>query len=231
MIRGADVTVLDFLERQRLMFSDEEMDRIRQMVVFVAGAGGLGSHQALELQRIGVRKIYLTDSDRVELSNLNRQILYGTGDLGEMKAPSAKDRLDAFGLGTEIVAWTERITTATNLPDDVQLILCALDNFESRFALEQVAERQGIPLVHGGVQAFYGQITTIVPGRTPALKEIIGEVFPDATARATFSPVVSIIAALQVIEGVKVLLGHGDTLVNRLLMMDLTDYSVEVLEL
>lgn len=225
------MTVLDFLERQRLMFSDEEMDRIRQIVVFVAGAGGLGSHQSLELQRIGVRKIYLTDSDRIELSNLNRQVLYGTGDLGEMKASSAKDRLDAFGLGTEIVAWTERITAATNLPGDVQLVLCALDNFESRFALEQVAERQGIPLVHGGVQAFYGQITTIVPGRTPALKEIIGEVFPDATARATFSPVVSIIAALQVIEGVKVLLGHGDTLVNRLLMMDLTDYSVEVLEL
>lgn len=230
-MRGADVTLLNFLERQRLMFSDEEMDRIGRMVVFVAGAGGLGSHQALELQRIGVRKIYLTDPDRVELSNLNRQILYGVGDLGGLKAPAAKDRLDAFGLGTEIVAWTERITEETAVPGDVQLILCALDNFESRLALEQVAERQNIPLVHGGVQALYGQITTIIPGRTPALKEIMGKVFPRAAPRPTFSPVVSIIAALQVVEGVKILLGQRDNLVNRLLMMDLTDYSVEVIEL
>lgn len=221
----------DFLERQRLMFTEDEMERIRRAVVFVAGAGGLGSHQALELQRIGVKKIYLTDSDRVELSNLNRQVLYGTDDIGSLKAPRAKDMLDEFGLGTEIEAWTERITEATVLPPDVQLILCALDNFDSRYALERVAERQGIPLVHGGVQELYGQITTIVPGRTPALRDILSEVFPTGTARATFSPVVSIIAALQVVEGIKVLLDRDDTLINRLLVMDLTDYSVEVVDL
>lgn len=206
------------------------MDRIRQMVVFVAGAGGLGSHQSVELQRIGVRKIYITDPDRIEPTNLNRQVLYGAGDLGKLKAPLAKDRLDGFGMETEIVAWTERITEETVLPDDVQLVLCALDNFESRFALEKAAVHRKVPLVHGGVRSLFGQITTIIPGQTPALKEIVGEVFPKLTSQPAFSPVVSIVASLQVIEGVKVLLNHAGTLVNRLLIMDLTDYSVEVVE-
>lgn len=231
-MKEAARTRLDFLERQRPMFTAQEMDRIRQMVVFIAGAGGLGSHQALELQRIGVRKIYLTDSDRIELSNLNRQVLYGADDLGALKAPRAKERLDDFALGTEIEAWTEHVTESTVLPEDVQLILCALDNFESRYALERVAERQGLPLVHGGVMALSGQITTIVPGATPALREIIGEVFPKTNApRPTLSPVVSMIASLQVVEGIKVLLGRDGTLVNRLLILDLDTYSVEVVDL
>lgn len=220
-----------FFDRQKSMFSSDEMDRIRQTVVFIAGAGGLGSHQAVELQRIGVRKIYITDPDRVEPTNLNRQVLYGAGDLGKLKAPMAKDRLDGFGLGTEIVAWTERIDEETVLPADVQLVLCALDNFESRFALEKAAMRQGIPLVHGGVRALSGQITTIIPGKTPSLKEIVGEVFPKMSSQPAFSPVVSIVASLQVVEGVKVLLGHTGNLSNRLLILDLADYSVVLVDL
>lgn len=219
-----------FFDRQKPMFTSDEMERIRQLVVFVAGAGGLGSHQSVELQRIGVRKIYLTDPDRIDPTNLNRQVLYGAGDLGKLKAPLAKDRLDDYGLGTEIVAWTERIEDETILPDDVQLVLCALDNFESRFALEKAAMHRGVPLVHGGVQALYGQITTIIPGKTPALKEIVGEAFPVANPRPAFSPVVSIIASLQVVEGVKVVLDRNGTLVNRLLILDLTDYSMEIVE-
>lgn len=213
------------------MFDDAEMDKIHNMVVYIAGAGGLGTHQALELQRIGVKKIYLVDSDRVEISNLNRQILYGRKDLGEYKAKRSKEVLDDFELGTEIVAYTQRITAKTVIPPDVQVIFDAFDSFESRLALEDLAQKYNLPLIHGGVQSCYGQVTTIIPGKTRRLREIVGELSVEELAKPTYSPVVSLIASLQVIEGVKVLLDRSDTLVNRLLILELRDYSMEIMEL
>lgn len=211
------------------MFTTEEWRKIRELVVMVAGAGGLGTHQTVELQRIGVKKIYLFDPDRVEPSNLNRQILYGSGDLGEPKVERAEDMLEGFALGTEVVIRQERVTDETEVPSDVQLLFCALDNFESRFALGRLAQKYGLPLVHGGVEAWYGQVTTFIPGKTRTFEELVGEVFTQGLTKQAFSPVVSLVAALQVIEGLKVLLGRPDTLAGRLLVVDLRDYSLSLL--
>ncbi|MBM7623367.1 HesA/MoeB/ThiF family protein [Sporohalobacter salinus] len=222
---------MDFLQRQKLMFSKEELKEISGLTVLIAGAGGLGTHQVIELQRAGVKKIYLIDSDKIEISNLNRQVLYGRDDIGEFKAIKAKEILDDFKLGTKIVAITKRVTEDTEIPSDVDLIFDALDNFESRYELEKLAAKYKLPLIHGGVSSWYGQITTIIPDKTSSLKEIIGSEQSKAKEIPVFSPVVSVIASLQVIEGFKVILNKEDTLINKLLIIDLSDYSLSEIEI
>ncbi|WP_027340677.1 HesA/MoeB/ThiF family protein [Halonatronum saccharophilum] len=222
---------MEFLERQSLIFDSEEMDKITNATVLIGGVGGLGTHQALELQRVGVKKIYLIDYDRVGLSNLNRQILYGREDIGAPKVDKAKELLDSFGLGTEIITLEGKITKSMDLPPDVDIIFDALDNFEARLDLEEVATRYDLPLVHGGIEAWSGQITTIIPGRTVTLKELLGGRFRPKRKIPVFSPPVAIVASLQVIEGIKVLLGQEDILANKLLIVDLKDYSLEKIQL
>ncbi|MCK8826773.1 HesA/MoeB/ThiF family protein [Natroniella acetigena] len=223
---------MDFLERQTEMFKINELEKLINSTILIAGAGGLGTHQALELQRIGIKKIYLMDYDRIELSNLNRQVLYGRADIGEFKAVKAKEVLDAFDLGTEIVAITDKIDQETELPLDVDLIMDALDNFEARFNLSQLACEYELPLIHGGISSWYGQLTTIIPGETPTLQEIFEEQIAQTREKVqAFSPVVAMVACLQVLEAVKVLLGKDETLANKLLFVDGKDNSIEKVDL
>ncbi|MFW5787977.1 MAG: HesA/MoeB/ThiF family protein, partial [Halanaerobiales bacterium] len=124
------------------MFSEKEYNKIRGMTAFVAGAGGLGTHQILELQRTGVKKIYLLDYDRIVASNLNRQILYGSGDIGKYKAERAKEVLDSFALGTEIVQINEKLSNDYTIPEDVDIVFDAFDNFEARFILDDLVQKR-----------------------------------------------------------------------------------------
>jgi len=222
---------MDFLLRQQPMFTTEEMEQIANLTVLIAGVGGLGTHQALQLQRIGVEKIYLVDPDKIEATNLNRQILYGRDDLGRIKAIRAKEVLDGFGLGTEVVAIPDRIDEEFEIPVDVDLVCDALDNFASRYILEERARVSGLPLIHGGVHSWYGQITTIIPGMTSSLRDLLGGKEEGKEIIPAFSPVVSILASLQVIETIKVALNRDDILANRLLMVDLIDYSLTEIEI
>ena len=222
--------MMNYWQRQEYMFSDQEKEIIEDMVVFVGGAGGLGTHQAVELQRIGVKKIYLIDRDVIEATNLNRQILYGSEDIGRSKVEVAKEKLDQFNMGTEVEIFNKEIDSNLKIPDDTDLILDALDNYKTRYHLDELAEKYDLPLVHGAVQSWYGQITTIIPGKTPSLKDIFGERKESTSGEIpVFSPVVSMVANMQVVEGLKVLLGREDTLAGKLLIMDLTDYSFNTL--
>lgn len=222
---------MDYLQRQELMFTSEEMKQISDLTVLIAGVGGLGTHQALELQRTGVEKMYLLDSDKVETSNLNRQILYGKQDIGRSKAIRAKEVLDNFELGTEIEVITDRIDAQTVIPSDVDLVFDALDNFESRYLLEDAVIEANLPLIHGGIHSWYGQITTIIPHKTATLRELFEEKDDTQGEIPVFSSAVSVVASLQVIEGIKVILGRDDILTNKLLMIDLNDYSLVKIEI
>ena len=222
---------MNYWQRQELMFSREDNDKIREMIVFVAGAGGLGTHQVLELQRIGVKKIYIMDFDRVSASNLNRQILYGSKDIGKYKTEKAKEFLELFALGTEIVTINEKLSDDYTIPEDVDIVFDALDNFIARFILDRLIQIRKIPLIHGGINSWYGQITSIVPGKTCSLKEIFGDNTGEEGDIPSFSPVVSIIASLQVVEGVKVFLQSEETLAGKLMYIDFNDYSFEIIEL
>lgn len=222
---------MDYLERQKRLFTEEEALRLKQAVVYIGGVGGLGTHQALELQRIGVKKIYLVDYDKVELSNLNRQLLYGIDSIGKYKVDQAKETLGSFNLPTIIETKVKKITKESKIPEDVNVILDALDNFETRYILEQLAWEYNVPYIHAGVNKWYGQLTTIIRGKTLSLKDIFGEVAKTKEKISVISPVVSIMASLQVIEAVKIITGNKDTLENKLLLIDLKDYSFEIIKL
>ncbi len=221
---------MDFWARQKLMFKPEEQEKIREMVVMIVGVGGLGTHQAQELQRIGVKKIYLVDFDLISPGNLNRQIFYGRKDLKGYKVDVAKKYLDQFELGTEIIAHNQQLNPQMEIPLDVNIIFDALDTFKARLILETLAEQYQLPLIHGGLYAWYGQITTIIPGQTKKLSTI----FPATEEQEqipAFSPLVALVASLQVIEGVKVYLHDEQILANRLLLIDASDYSFEIINL
>lgn len=223
---------MSILQRQNPLFNNKEQQKLKDMVVLIAGAGGLGTNQAQQLQRIGIKKIYLYDYDKIAESNLNRQLFYGKKDIGKSKVKKAKKHLESFNLDTKIEIFEKKIDENIDIPEDVDLIFDALDNFSSRFSLEKIAVKNNIPLIHGGVQSWYGQITAIIPGKTVSLKEIFGVAEKkDSESPPVFSPVVSIVASIQVIEGIKVYLNKEDILANKLLIIDLKENTIDTVKL
>ncbi len=221
-------------DRQLLMkqIGEAGQQKLKQAHVFLAGAGGLGSPISLFLVAAGVGKIRIVDPGRVELSNLNRQILYRSGDLGEMKVVCAKKALESLNPDIEVEAIPERIQTdnVDELVGGCDVIVDALDNYTARYMLNQAAFRKGIPFVHGAVEEFYGQATTIIPGRTNCLKCLV----PEGPAQQTW-PIIGVtcglIACIQASEVIKYILGIGDLLENRLLIIDGLRTKVEEMEL
>src|SRR6056297_1678070 len=104
---------MSYLDKVKIMFSKNEFAKIKKMNVLIAGAGGLGTHLAQQLYRSGINKIYLYDYDKIKISNLNRQILYGKNDINKYKVDCLKDKLDSFNLNTEIIARNEKIIEKT----------------------------------------------------------------------------------------------------------------------
>jgi molybdopterin/thiamine biosynthesis adenylyltransferase len=217
----------DYLQRQVEIFTKEENKKIEELNVMIAGAGGLGTNQAQQLIRMGINKIYLYDNDIVELTNLNRQLFYGKKDIGKSKVECAKKHLDNFGLDTEIVPVEETIDVNIEVPNDIHLIFDALDNFKTRFVLEDLALEAEIPFIHGGIESWYGQVAVIIPGETARLKDIFSGADKKEGTPSIISPAVSIIASIQVLEGIKVYLNKENFLKNKLLLVDLDAYSVE----
>jgi adenylyltransferase/sulfurtransferase len=200
---------------------EEGQERLKQARVFLAGAGGLGSPISFFLAAAGIGRLKIVDDGSVELSNLNRQILYGDSDLGKMKAVCAKRRLAELNPLVDVEAIPERIQSdnAGEFIGGCDIIIDAMDNYDTRYLLNQIAFKKGIPMVHGAVEEFYGQVTTIIPGKTNCLKCLV----PQAPAQETW-PIIGmtcgLIASIQAVEAIKVILGIGALLENRLLILD-----------
>ena len=158
--------------RQIRLFAEEGQERLKKKRVFIAGAGGLGSVISLYMAASGFGRIRIADCDSVDLSNLNRQILHGSLDLGRSKAQSALETLSDINPEGEIEALQEKIS-AENINALVQgcdMIMDAMDNFPARYLLNHAALERRIPLFHGAISGFQGQATTILPGRTACLR-------------------------------------------------------------
>ena len=140
-------------------FGQEGQEKLKKAKVVIAGAGGLGGIISIYLTVAGVGKIRLIDHDHIELSNLNRQILYGDRDIGKRKAEVAKERLESLNKEVLIEAIKETITedNVFKLVDNYDLIVDAMDNFQARFILNEVAVQKKIPLFHGAVRGFEGR--------------------------------------------------------------------------
>ena len=219
--------------RQMLLFGEEGQERLKKAKVFIAGAGGLGCPIALYLAVAGIGEILLADRDTVDRTNLNRQVLHWERDIGELKARSAEAKLREVNPDIRVNAFATTINEANvrDLVGDADLIVDALDNFPTRYLLNREALRSGIPLLHGGIRGFDGQVTTIIPGRTACLECIFPEA-PPAEVFPVIGTTAGIIGVIQANEAVKYLLGRKDLLSNRLLLWDgltttLENYTVE----
>ena len=210
-------------ERQILIegFGEEGQERLKKAKVFVAGAGGLGSPVSIYLIAAGVGTVRIVDHDRVELSNLNRQVLHWGEDMGKTKIDSASDKLKRLNQNVKIEAIEETITekNVLQLVAGFDLIVDAMDNLPTRYILNKAAIENNLPFFHGAVYGFEGRATTIIPGETACLKCLYHSVLPGAKF-----PVIgvtpAVIACIQATEVIKYIVGIGELLTNRLLIFD-----------
>lgn len=214
----------DELERYSRHFLIEGWDqacqlKLKNSTVFIAGAGGLGSPVSLYLAAAGVGRIIICDMDNVELSNLNRQILYTVNDKGCSKSLRAKERLTALNPAAEVIPLNKRIEDAVEEIKGADLILDCLDNFTSRLFLNRVSHENRIPMVHAGVSGYYGQLTFIIPGTTPCLNCFISLETPQSS-KAITGAMAGVAGSMQAIEALKFLTGTGEVLAGRLLYID-----------
>jgi len=214
-------------ERQILLLGADGQERIRDARVFVAGAGGLGSPVAIYLAAAGIGRIAIADFDTVDPSNLNRQILHWDGDVGRMKIDSAREKLTGINPDVEIDVISEKIDedNVSELVGGSDLIVDAMDNFRTRYLLNKAAIARNIPLFHGAVHGFDGQVTTVIPGETACLRCI----FPNDPPEGIF-PIIGatcgVVASIQVTEVLKYITGTGTLAANRLLLWDGADTTM-----
>jgi molybdopterin/thiamine biosynthesis adenylyltransferase len=220
----------NYLKRQEKLFTKVQQQKLEELNVMIAGTGGLGTNQALQLQRIGVNKLYLYDYDQVEVSNLNRQLCYGKNDLGRAKVEVAAEFLNKFNLETEITARNEKITLETEIPKDIDIIFDGMDNFESRFILDQLALENELPFIHAGIEEFFAQIMLVLPESNQRLKDVFAGSAKTETP-SVFSPAVTVTASIQVLEALKYLLEFDNYLKEQLLHIDLLSNQMEITDL
>lgn len=188
--------------------------------VLVLGAGGLGSTVIANLAAIGIGNIGIVDNDKLELSNLNRQYIHKFENIGKIKVDSAKEWLQQFNPDINVETHTLRLddNNYKNIVKDYDLIIDCFDSYKSKFLLNKIAIESEKTLIHGGVTEFYGQATTIKPGKTACLACIIPDFDVNAyVIKGVISPAVTTIASIESMEAIKVILDLGETLENKLL--------------
>lgn len=204
--------------------------------VLLIGAGGLGSAAGLYLAAAGVGTIGIMDSDRVELSNLQRQILHSTADLGRPKVESASERMLGIDPGLSVRAYPERLNSrnAGAILGDYEFVVDATDNFESKFLIADVCHEARKPYSHAGIDRFRGQTMTVHPGETACYRCLFERPPVPRENRPAHGPlgaVPGVIGAIQATEAIKHLLGVGEPLVNRLLTYDALTMSFRCIPL
>ncbi len=209
-------------DRQLRILGKEGQEKLRSTTVAVVGLGGLGSIITYYLVAAGVGRLIVIDDGLVELSNLNRQILYTTSDIGLPKAYIAAARLRALNPEVEVVPHQARLTeeNVERLLGDADILVDALDNWETRHILNRYAVGSGKPLIHGAVQGFYAQVTTVIPGKGPCLACFLPEPPRPRGVIPIIGAVVGIVASFQASEVIKLATGLGEPLVGRLLVID-----------
>jgi molybdopterin/thiamine biosynthesis adenylyltransferase/rhodanese-related sulfurtransferase len=196
--------------------------------VLLIGAGGLGSPASLYLAAAGVGRLGIVDDDRVDASNLQRQIAHSTERLGDWKADSAKQTIEALNPDVEVVTYKERITSENVdriLADGWDVIVDGADNFPTRYLINDASVFHDIPVVHGSIFRFEGQVTVFKPHEGPCYRCLFPtppppELAPSCAEGGVLGVLPGIIGSLQANEALKLSLGIGDTLAGRLLLFD-----------
>ena len=214
-------------------FGEEGQRKLKDSHVVITGIGGLGCASATYLTAAGIGRITLVDFDVVELSNLNRQILYWEEDIGEKKVFVAQRKLSKLNPRAEIIPVFATVTenNISQFMAGAQVVLDGLDNFSTRLIVNSACVRHKIPFIHGGVSRFRGLITTILPGETACLACLYPEGSPDGEGLGVLGFIPAMIANLQALEAVKLLIGQGPALAGKVLRFNGNDMKFRMDEL
>ncbi|MDI6630906.1 MAG: HesA/MoeB/ThiF family protein [Bacillota bacterium] len=210
----------------------DEEKKIQKAKVCIVGCGGLGGYVVEMLARLGVGCLTVVDGDSFEESNLNRQILADTASLGRNKAITAQERVRAINPRVKVNAFSQYLSgdNSREILAGHDLVIDALDDIDTRFLLQETAEELNTVVVHAAVESWYGQVCTIFPG-----DRSLDRIYPNQRSlkknytNNSFTP--ALIAAIQVSEALKVLIGRGNILRKRVLYVDLLEQEYHFIEL
>lgn len=200
--------------------------------VLCLGAGGLGSPAALYLAAAGVGTLGIVDMDVVDESNLQRQILHNYQRIGQAKVDSARQTITELNPDVEVRTHNVRLDSS-NIEEIIKqydLVVDGADNFPVRYMLNDASVKHGIPVVHGSIFRFEGQVTVFDPKNGPTYRDMVpepppAELAPSCAEAGVLGVLPGIIGCLQALEAVKLILDLGDTLIGRLLTFDATEMS------
>lgn len=208
-------------------FGIEGQQRLKESNVLLIGAGGLGSPLALYLAAAGIGRIGVVDSDVVDESNLQRQVLHGNSDVGRRKVESAKQRMIEINPHIEVVAYDQPFTSANamQIATGYNAIVDGTDNFPTRYLSNDVAVLLGIPNIYGSIFRFEGQVSTFWSKQGPCYRCLYPEPpppgsVPSCAEGGVLGILPGVIGTLQATETIKVLTGIGEPLLGRLLLYD-----------
>jgi molybdopterin/thiamine biosynthesis adenylyltransferase len=226
------------------VFTDEQIERYsRQIIlkdvggkgqkkllegrVLIIGAGGLGSPIALYLAAAGVGTIGIADADKVDLSNLQRQVIHFTSDIGQAKVLSAKEKMEAINPDVKVIPHQIWVNAGNilELIKDYDFVIDGTDNFAAKFLINDACFFAGKPYSHGGILSFFGQTITVLPGESTCYRCIFPkpppkDAIPTCSQAGVIGVLPGVLGIIQATEAIKFLLGKGELLTNRLLTYD-----------
>ena len=205
--------------------------------VLLVGAGGLGSPLAMYLAAAGIGKIGIVDFDDVDITNLHRQLLHGMNDIGRPKVDSAEDTIREINPDAEIVKIAKHINSenAMEIADEFDILIDGTDNFPTRYLINDLGVLMNKPVVHGSIFMFDGQVTTFLPEQgcyrclypAPPPPGMV----PSCAEAGVLGVLPGIVGSLMATEAIKLILGVGKPLVNRLLMVDALDMDMRTVKI
>ncbi|MRR33959.1 HesA/MoeB/ThiF family protein [bacterium] len=201
--------------------------RLLEGSVLIIGAGGLGSPAGLYLAAAGVGTIGIADADVVDISNLQRQVIHHTPDLGKPKVVSAKEKMEAINPEVKVNTYQSwvRADNIAHIIRNYDFIIDGTDNFAAKFLINDACVLAGKPYSHGGILHFIGQTMTVLPGQSPCYRCIFPEppppgAIPTCAQAGVIGVLPAVIGSIQATEAIKFLLGVGKLLTGRLLVYD-----------
>jgi molybdopterin-synthase adenylyltransferase len=221
-------------DRNKELINDSEQEKLNSCTVAVVGLGGLGGHISEQLARLGIGSLILIDGDKIDESNLNRQLFATEKNIGHYKAEAAKERLMLVNSSAKYICHSLLLddTNAVEIISGADIVLDAVDNIPTRFLLQKVCKKLNIPLVHGSIGGWYGQVSFIAPG-DDTLNLIYQREATHGIEKKLGNPafIPATIASIEVAESLKYILNKGNLLRKKMLYVDLLNQDYTIIEL